>query len=235
IVYIVSGLIALSFIFIDTYIQSDFYATPNVLEKEKADALYKKANTLSVIRPRSLALARYKFLYKLNKPQSQVLLQDLHESLEKIFRLNRNDSYATHFLARFAQSSPDIYKKLQTEYVKSGFYEQPINLFYRSMQDNPSLLPNYYQLRLIYIAQNEREKAYRLFTDKLLPRFDFGEISMPEQVPVIIRMLEDAEELGLVNDVVKYASILLYIDSCHENALSAIGAERSKQCTNRTR
>jgi len=220
---------------LDLHIQTKYYATPNAMETNTAQEYYESSNLLSIVRPNSKALARYRFLFNLNELDGEEGIDETHEKLDKLLKSNPNDAFAMHFLARFALNNPDLYLKFKERYPSSAYYATPKSLFYNSLKDDPGLLPSYFQLRLLYIKNEQRQKAYALFKEKLLPRFKFGEIPLIRQAPIIEVMLEDAEELYLVNDVVEYASILLHIDTCNEVALKAVGAQKPEKCTLRFR
>jgi len=227
------GVLSTLSLFIDTYIQDNFYVTPGELEQKQAMRLFSSSEILTKIRPNSLALWRYQFLYSLNQVTDKDAFSnfvDTHKLLDRVLGQNRNDSHTLFALARFSEIHPDKYMQLAEHYADSKFYEDPETLYRRTLIDDPALVLSYYRLRNIYRAMGENQKAYQLWKNKLYSRFEFGEINVFSQLKITEILLNDAIELGDDIYVNEYANLLLGVAPCNKVALKVVNKSAGEEC-----
>ena len=224
------ALFSVGTLFVDTYIQQNYLQVKSELNEGDLNEQFKKSELLMRLRPRSLALARYQFVSYVQNFENNNNIQLVDQSYSKLNKVNPNDAFSLHYLGRFAEKYPDNYQKLQEITDNSKLYLSYENLYLKSIDRDPSLIISYYRLHKIYHESNHQEKAYRLFREKLYPRFDYGELGLLNELKIAETMMNDAVDLGYKNDAEEFANQILKFNNCHENANLVIKASVAKSC-----
>ena len=220
--YLLVVLIAVTSLIVDTYIQQTYLQVSANKSDENSLSKYKNSQILSKLRPRSMALARYHFTTAVQEYDKSKNLNLIDDTYSRLMKLSPDEAFSMYYLSIFAEKFPLSYLKLKESSANPDYYLSVEDLNLKSISLNPSLILSYYQLHEIYLADNLREKAYKLFRDGLYPRFDYGELGLFNEMRITETMMTDALELGHQSDVELFANLILRVNSCNEAANLAL-------------
>lgn len=226
-IVVLTTLFAVGTLAVDTYVQQNYL---QVKGQENLNGKFKKSQLLLKLRPKSLALARYQFVAHVQNFEENNSIQLIDQLYTTLNKTNAGDALSLHYLARFAEMYPAEYQEIQEITENSKLYLTYENLYLKSIEQDPTLVVSYYRLRKIYQEQKVPERAYRLFFEKLYPRFDYGELGLSNEMQITETLLDDAVELGYKDEAIIFASLILGINSCHEDANSVVGKSIPESC-----
>lgn len=216
-----------------------FYITEPRRNSEPVNiSMLKEANTLSQLLPRSLGINHFKLKYKLHEfsTNHELKISDedhslIKSELMKAKRNKHNDQHLLSFLAKYSSENPEISVQLAKDKSKENLFNlSSEELYLLSQELDPSLMANYYELRYLYLKNNENIKAYNLIKEKLHPTPVFAQLHPYNKNKVLKWLLGDAIKLGFVADSQQFANEMLLLNACYMPALEILNRVMPEEC-----
>jgi len=214
-----------------------FYFLKSDFSEERYAELYKYANHLEFIFPRSLSLPHYTIKYKLLEMERKGL-SDISESdyeyvarqLEMARKNKHYDADTVRFLAKYENNNPEIYNLLEEKYPGQDYFKMNAEELYQlSISYDPLVLGNYHALHKFYKAEQRFSESYNTI-NKFLISPNVIRIHPYRLMELKILMLEAANEGGLVYEAKKTSQELLDIQPCYDLALEVLGKSKPSGC-----